>query len=139
MPAATLLAKLARDAAVAVQALHTDTPPSVPRQANRPATPKKSDSDKCAAAVALGKLGGRPKGSRSAPLAIWLEREIRQLRRYGYRCREAFEILAATERQDSADAFVILDETADREDYRLIDSRVTLNYFRKVWRECSPR
>jgi hypothetical protein len=55
------------------------------------------------AAHFLGKRGGRPKGSCSSPLAMWLRSEIAQRQNEGYRCREAFVILRDTEMPDGFD------------------------------------
>lgn len=84
------------------------------------------------AARALGRLGGRPKGSFSSPLAIWLRSEVRQRQAEGYRCREAFDILRDTEEPDEADAFVVRDWTADVHDLD-IGTRVTWSNYRKLW------
>ena len=97
------------------------------------------------AAKILGKLGGRPRGSLSSPLSVWLRREIAQRQREGYRCRESFEILLDTEKPDGEDAFTLTDYTSDQHDIEP-DARVTFNYFRKIWRNigvhkpvCVPR
>lgn len=80
----------------------------------------------------LGRLGGRPKGSYSSPLAIWLRAEIKQRQAQGYRRREAFEILRDSEKPDGPDAFQVSDWTAD--DHALdIGARVTWCYWRRLW------
>lgn len=85
------------------------------------------------AARTLGRLGGRPKGSYSSPLAIWLRAEIKQRQAQGYRRREAFEILRDSEKPDGPDAFQVSDWTAD--DHTLdIGARVTWHYWRRLWR-----
>ena len=68
------------------------------------------------AARQLGKLGGRPKGSYSSPLAIWLRAEARQRRREDYRARESFVILRDTEHPHGRDAFTVSDHTVDEHD-----------------------
>jgi hypothetical protein len=84
------------------------------------------------AARQLGRLGGRPKGSYSSPLAKWLRSEIRKRQREGYGCREAFRILADTENSTGRDAFTVTDWTADAHDLD-IGARVTWNYWRRLW------
>lgn len=86
------------------------------------------------AARQLGKLGGRPRGSYSSPLARWLRAEVRQKQREGWGRREAFDILANTETPDSRDAFVVTDCTADDNDLDL-GARVTWSYWKKLWLE----
>jgi hypothetical protein len=88
------------------------------------------------AAIRFGKLGGRPKGSRSSPLAIWLVSEIRRRKREDdfIKCREAFDALADCERPINDEYFYVSDYTADQHDME-IDARVTFRYFRKLWRE----
>ena len=92
------------------------------------------------AARALGRLGGRPRGSYSSPLAIWLRAEIKQRRREGYGCRESF--LRDTEEPDGCDAFTVRDYTADTHSLD-IGARVSWANFRKIWATetalCSPR
>ena len=84
------------------------------------------------AARMVGKLGGRPKGSLSSPLSIWLRSEIAQRQREGYRCRESFEILRDTEDPDGEDAFRLTDYTSDQ--YAVDpDARVSWSYFKKLW------
>lgn len=84
------------------------------------------------AARQLGKLGGRPKGSFSSPLSIWLRAEVKQRQRHGYRCREAFDILRDSEDPDGPEAFTVRDWTAD--EYGLdLNARVTLSYWRRLW------
>lgn len=84
------------------------------------------------AARTLGRLGGRPKGSYSSPLAIWLRAEIKQRKAHGYQRREAFEILRDSEEADGHDAFLVKDWTAD--DHNLdIGARVTWQYWRRLW------
>lgn len=86
------------------------------------------------AARQLGKLGGRPKGSFSSPLSIWLRAEARQRQREGYRARESFVILRDTEHPDGRDAFTVSDHTADEHDLD-IDTQVTWDYFKKIWKK----
>lgn len=85
------------------------------------------------AARVLGRLGGRPKGSFSSQLAIWLRAEIKQRKTHGYRRREAFDILRDTEQPDGSDAFKVFDHTADAHDLD-IGARVTWHYWRRLWR-----
>ena len=80
----------------------------------------------------LGKLGGRPKGSYSSPLARWLRAEVKQRQAEGYRCREAFEILRDSEEPNDKDAFTVRDWTVDAHDLD-IGARVTWNYWRRLW------
>ena len=87
-------------------------------------------------ARAIGKLGGRPKGSFSSPLAMWLRREITQRRREGYRCREAFDILRETEKPDGHDAFELTDHTSDEHEIEP-NARVTWCNYRKIWHRFS--
>lgn len=84
------------------------------------------------AARALGQRGGRPKGSFSSPLSIWLRAEIRQRQAEGYHCREAFEILRDSEEPDGKDALTVRDWTADDHDLD-IGARVTWANYRKLW------
>lgn len=84
------------------------------------------------AARTLGRLGGRPKGSYSSPLAIWLRAEIKQRKAHGYQRREAFGILRDTEQPDGQDAFKVCDHTADTHDLD-IGARVTWHYWRRLW------
>ena len=86
------------------------------------------------AARMVGQLGGRPKGSFSSPLAVWLRMEIRQRQREGYRCREAFCILRDTEDPDGNNALTLTDYTSDEHEIEP-NARVTWGYFRKIWRE----
>jgi hypothetical protein len=86
------------------------------------------------AARALGRLGGRPKGSYSSPLAIWLRAEVKQRRQEGYRCRESFDILRETEEPAGRDAFIVRDHTADTHDID-IGARVNWDYFKKLWKK----
>ena len=88
-------------------------------------------ADVTEAARQLGKLGGRPKGSYS-PLGRWLRNEIKQRRREGYGCREAFAILRDTEKPDGRDAFLLTDWTADAHGLDL-ETRVSWDNFRKAW------
>ena len=85
------------------------------------------------AARVIGKLGGRPKGSLSSPLSIWLRSEITQRQCEGYRCRESFDILRDTENPDGEDAFTLTDYTSDQ---HAVDpnARVSWSYFKKLWR-----
>lgn len=80
----------------------------------------------------LGKLGGRPKGSYSSPLSIWLRAEVKLRRREGYGCREAFDILRDFEDPEGSEAFTVRDWTADKHDLDL-KARVTLSYWRRLW------
>ena len=80
----------------------------------------------------LGRLGGRPKGSYSSPLAKWLRCEIRKRQREGYGCREAFSILADTENPSGRDAFTVTDWTADAYDLD-IGAQVNWDYWRRLW------
>ena len=84
------------------------------------------------AARVIGNLGGRPKGSLSSPLSIWLRSEITQRQREGYRCRESFDILRDTEEPDGNDAFHLTDYTGEQHDIEPND-RVTWGYYRKIW------
>ena len=91
-------------------------------------------SDEIAEAARLvGRLGGRPKGSYSSPLSIWLRAEIKQRQAQGYRRREAFEILRDSEDPDGQEAFIVRDWTADKHDLD-IGARVTWHYWRRLWR-----
>lgn len=85
------------------------------------------------AARALGRRGGRPRGSFS-PLGAWLRTEAQQRQREGYRCREAFRILANTEHPDGDDAFIVTDHTADSHSLD-IGARVTWDWFKKIWKK----
>lgn len=87
------------------------------------------------AARALGKRGGRPPGSYSSPLAIWLREEVKKKFRDGYDCREAFDIISASEEPDGNNAFELTDYTAEQNGIDLGPSvRVKMNYFRKIWK-----
>lgn len=86
------------------------------------------------AASMLGKRGGRPTGSFSSPLSIWLRAEAAQRQRESYRAREAFVILRDTERPEGNDAFTVSDHTADAHDLD-IGCRVTWDYFKKTWKK----
>lgn len=84
------------------------------------------------AARQLGRLGGRPKGSYSSPLAKWLRAEIHKRQREGYGCREAFSILANTENPIGRDAFTVTDWTADAHGLD-IGAQVNWDYWRRLW------
>lgn len=84
------------------------------------------------AARALGKRGGRPKGSFSSPLAVWIRAEVKQRQAEGYRCREAFEILRDSEEPCGKDVFKVKDWTADDHDLD-IGALVTWANYRKLW------
>lgn len=84
------------------------------------------------AARALGKLGGRPKGSYSSNLAKWLRAEVKQRQADGYRCREAFDILRDSEEPAGRDSFTVKDWTADEHDLD-IGTSVTWDNYRKKW------
>lgn len=86
------------------------------------------------AARLLGRRGGRPKGSYSSLLAIWLRAEIKQRKAHGYRCREAFCILRDSEEPDGLNAFLVKDWTADEHGLD-IATRVTWDYFKKIWKK----
>lgn len=86
------------------------------------------------AARALGRRGGRPRGTFSSPLSIWLRAEATQRQRESYRAREAFVILRDTEQPDGHDAFTVSDHTADAHDLD-IGCRVTWDYFKKTWKK----
>lgn len=86
------------------------------------------------AARMLGKRGGRPVGSFTSPLAVWLRNEIGQRQREGYRCREAFNILRDTEIPDGHDNFILTDCTGDEFEIEP-NVRVTWSYYRKLWSE----
>lgn len=101
---------------------------------NAPAFILPSPQDVSDAARTLGKRGGRPRGSFSSPLSIWLHAEAQQRQREGYRCREAFRILRESEEPDGRDAFVVTDWTADQHGLD-IETRVTWDYFKKVWKK----
>ena len=85
------------------------------------------------AAKLLGKRGGRPKGSLSSRLSVWLRSEIAQRQREGYRCRESFDILRDTENPDGEDAFTLTDYTSDQHAVDP-DARVSWSYYKKLWR-----
>lgn len=93
----------------------------------------KPGADIAEAARQLGRRGGRPKGSYSSPLAIWLRSEIRNRQREGYGCREAFSILADTENPSGRNGFTVTDWTADAHGLD-IGARVTWYYWRRLWR-----
>lgn len=82
---------------------------------------------------------GRPKGSRSSPLARWLVAEIRQRKQERYTARDVFFILQTEEDADGPDGFVVTDETADAVWFEVCRDirgrRVTWEWFRKIWRE----
>jgi len=84
------------------------------------------------AARALGRRGGRPKGSYSSPLARWLRAEVKQRQGEEYRAREAFCILRDSEEPEGKDAFTVKDWTADDHDLD-IGARVTWANYRKLW------
>lgn len=65
-------------------------------------------ADIAEAARELGRLGGRPKGSYSSPLAIWLRAEVKRRQREGWGRREAFDIVANTEHPSGRDAFTLV-------------------------------
>ena len=90
------------------------------------------------AAHLIGKRGGRPKGSFSSPLAIWLRSEIAQRQLEGYRCREGFVILRDCENPDGDDALTVKDWTADDHDLEP-DARVTWAYYKALWRRSKER
>jgi len=103
-----------------------------------PAVEPPDQSSATNAAHLLGKRGGRPKGSCSSPLAMWLRSEIAQRQNEEYRCREAFNILRDTEMPDGFDAFELTDYTSDQHDVEP-NARVTWRYFREIWRISRPR
>lgn len=83
------------------------------------------------AARALGRCGGRPKGSTTAA-GDWLRFQIYQYQWAGYRCREAFELLQNAEKKDGRDALTVTDHTADCHDLPP-EHRVTWDGFKKAW------
>lgn len=90
----------------------------------------------------LGKLGGRPQGAYSSPLARWLRGHVRQKQREGWSRREGFYILAETENRIGKDMFRLTDETADELGIETIDANgndrpacVSWAYWKKIWLE----
>ena len=90
------------------------------------------EADIAEAARQIDRLGGRPRGSYSSPLAIWLRVEIRHRQREGYGCREAFNILTNTETPAGQDAFTVTDWTADAHGLD-IGAQVNWDYWRRLW------
>jgi hypothetical protein len=88
------------------------------------------------AARAIGRRGGRPKGSYS-PLRRWLRPQILKFKRQGHTCRNVFYGISLTEEMDGVDAFIVTAETADlyyEECFGDITGRrVTWSAFRKLW------
>lgn len=92
------------------------------------------------AARALGKRGGRPKGSYSSPLAAWLRAEVRQKQREGWGRREAFNISADTEQKIDNDHFQLTEATADDAGIETVDETgndqpalVSWSNWKKIW------
>ena len=65
------------------------------------------------AARTRDRRGGRPRGSFS-PLGAWLRDEAERMRRDGYRCCEAFEILRDAEEPDGLEAFWVSDDSGEQ-------------------------
>lgn len=85
-------------------------------------------------AAMLGPRPGRPKGSLSSPLSIWLHDEIRQRRHDGYRCRESFNVTREAEIPDGPDAFIVTGNTVHANNLEAF-TRVAWPYFKKLWRK----
>lgn len=99
-------------------------------------------TDIAEAARQLGKLGGRPKGRFSSPLAKWLRQEVSVKLREGWSQREAFDIAADTHHRDGRDAFTLDEQLADELGIDTVDAtggerpaRVTWAYWKKIWLE----
>ncbi|MBU1363942.1 MAG: hypothetical protein KKE51_08995 [Gammaproteobacteria bacterium] len=94
------------------------------------------------AARALGRRGGRPKGSFSSPLAAWLRKEVKQKQREGWGRREGFNIAANTERPIDDDSFQLTERTAEEAEIETVDEEgndrpatVSWAYWKKIWLE----
>lgn len=99
-------------------------------------------SDLTEAARALGKMGGRPRGSFSSPLACWLRNEVKQKQREGWGRREAFDIAAGTQEQAGKDSFRLMERTAEEAGIETVDEEgndlpatVSWSYWKKIWLE----
>ena len=93
------------------------------------------------AARALGRRGGRPKGSFS-PLGLWLRGVIREMRRGGHGCVDTFRRLCLVEDQGSKPkSFRVSAETADDvwQDVGadIAGQTITFDQFRKIWQRTS--
>lgn len=94
------------------------------------------------AARALGRRGGRPKGSLSSPLAAWIRAEVKQKRREGWGRREAFNIAADTEQRIDDDHFHLKEWTAEEAGIETVDEEgndrpavVSWSNWKKIWLE----
>lgn len=94
------------------------------------------------AARVLGRKGGRPKGSFSSPLAVWLRAEVKQKQREGWGRREGFNIAANTERPIDDDSFQLTERTAEEAEIETVDedgtdrpATVSWAYWKKIWLE----
>jgi hypothetical protein len=94
------------------------------------------------AARALGRRGGRPKGSYSSPLARWLRNEVKQKQREGWGRREGFNIVADTEQPINKDLFRLTEWTAEEAKIETVDksgndipATVSWAYWKKIWLE----
>lgn len=93
------------------------------------------------AARALGRRGGRPRGSFS-PLGAWLRGVIREMRRAGLGCADTFRRLRVVEDHGAeALSFVVSAETADEiwQDVGadIAGQIVTFAQFKKIWQRTS--
>ena len=93
------------------------------------------------AARALGRRGGRPKGSFS-PLGLWLRGVIREMRRGGHGCADTWRRLCLAEDQGSKPkSFRVSAETADDvwQDVGadIAGQTITFEQFRKIWQRTS--
>lgn len=94
------------------------------------------------AARALGRRGGRPKGSFSSPLAAWLRAEVKQKQREGWGRWEGFCITANTEQPIDKYAFRLNELTAEEAEIETVDeegndrpAKVSWAYWKKIWLE----
>lgn len=90
------------------------------------------------AARALGRRGGRPRGSFS-PLGAWLRGVIQEMRRAGHGCADTFRRLCLVEDPGPADAsFRVSAETADAVWLNIgadiAGQTVSWQAFRSTWR-----
>jgi hypothetical protein len=95
------------------------------------------------AARVLGKLGGRPRGSFSSPLARWLRAEVAQRKDDCYGCAEAFGVVREAEIPAGKKSLHLTDATMDRwgieakedEDGNDLPVTVSLSYWKNIWSE----
>lgn len=107
------------------------------------ARPRTLAPDVSEAARALGRLGGRPRGSCSSKLGAWLRAEVAQRKADGYRCVEAFSIVREAEIPAGTKSLRLTETTMDAwaidpkigDDGNDLPVTVSLSYWKNMWGE----